>query len=712
MMDKRFFNRELSWIEFNQRVLEEARDPSVPLLERLFFLTISASNLDEFTMVRMGGLSLMREAGIKRADPSGMRPDEQMDRIRSRMRRFLADQYACLRDLAGSLAGEGMILREGAIAPEVRETMADLFENEIFAAVTPVAVQPGHAFPLLHSGDVYLACRLAPLSAKSPWPGTSLVLIRLDAALPQLILLPGATGGSEEYVWLEDLVASFAGRLLPGRRILETACLRVTRNAGLEVNEEYEADLAEAMGKILRRRRVSSCVRLEVSSGASATLVGRLGRALSISQDDTFPIPGPLDLTRLEYFRRHVERPRLCYPAWTPQAPLMIEPAEDLFQQIAERDVLLRLPYESFDPVIGLLEAAARDDGVLAIKIVLYRTAANSAVVRALRAAVGNGKSVTAVMEIKARFDEAANIAWARDLESAGAQVIYGIKNLKTHAKTMLIVRRESSGIVRYVHLATGNYNEKTARLYTDVGLLTADPVIAADVSSFFHSITGCSQPQSMRMLAQAPLNLRERLLQRIQDETKQAAAGHKASITAKINNLVDPVLIEALYQAAAAGVAIRLCVRGICCLRPGLPETGGKIRVISIIDRFLEHCRVLCFHNSGNPLVYISSADWMPRNLDRRVELMVPVLDHACREVLVSMLDTVFADNVKARELLPDGSYRKVQPAPGEKRRRSQERLCRQACRAAERARRTLRTVFDPHVPESQSSGSYERID
>lgn len=700
---QRFFNRELSWLAFNRRVLAEAADASVPLLERVFFLTITASNLDEFVMVRMGGLHLQRAAGIERPDPAGLTPACQLERLRARLRDFIAAQYGCFDALREALDGAGLRLCRGPLCPSLREALTPFFETDLYSVLSPVGIQPGRPFPLLASGALYLVCRLKAAGKGGGIPGARLALIRLNVGLPRLIPVPGTDrDGARRYVWLEDLVVAFLDRLLPGRTVLETGCCRLTRNADLAVDEEFAADLSEAMQRVLRQRRQSPGVRLELSAGLSKTLSRQLRAALGVATEDGFEMPGPLDLTGLGDLSERRDLPALRYPPWPPQPSPMLDLSEDLFAQLARRDALISLPYESVDPLIRLLEAAAADADVLAIKIVLYRTARNSVVVRALRDAVLAGKSVTVLVELKARFDEAANIAWARELEAAGAQIVYGIKRLKTHAKVALVVRREATGLVRYVHLGTGNYNENTARAYTDVGILTADAALAADVAAFFHAVTGCSEPQPLRLLALAPLNLRERLIERITAEARLAAQGQSGIIRAKLNNLVDPAVIEALYAASCEGVQIELCVRGICCLRPGLSGLSENIRVISIVDRFLEHSRLFYFHNGGDARLYLSSADWMPRNLDRRIELMAPVEDPACRRRLLKLLRITFADTAKARELQPDGSYVRCRPEGDAQPVRSQEMLYRAACEAAQDSRRALRTVFEPHRPES----------
>ncbi len=701
--DTTLCTRELSWLEFNQRVLEAAGDAQVPLLERLFFLTIVSSNLDEFFMVRVGGLHLQCAAGLNGSDPSGLTPAALLEQVRERVRRQVADQHACLtRSILPELAERHVLLNACARCPaeEVR-WLAPLFEAQLFPLLTPVAVSDEELFPLLTPLALYLAVRLAP-APRTKTPRHA--LIKLGPGLARIWCVPGAAHGARRFVLIEDFVRAFLARLLPGQLIEEAVAFRVTRNADMAVDEDYAADLAASMQRVLRERKTGPCVRLEIEAAASAAMVDWLGARLTVTGADVFRMPGPVDLTGLRELRDQVADPALCYPAWTPQPHPELDPTRDLFEQIAQHDRLLATPYESFDPVLRLVETAAADAQVCAIKIVLYRTSTKGPLVRALAAAAGNGKQVTAVIELKARFDEARNIDWARDLEEAGVQVVYGVRHLKTHAKVCLVIRREEENVRYYMHFGTGNYNESTARLYTDVGLFTCDPVLGRDAAMFFHAVTGFSEPQAYQKLAQAPSGLRERLLDLIRFETALATNRQPAKITAKMNALVDPDLINALYQASQAGVEIALCVRGICCLRPGVKGLSENIGVTSVVDRFLEHSRIFHFLHGGQPELYIASADWMPRNLDRRIELMVPVQDPACRRRLLELLNASLADNVNAWRMLPDGRYTRLKRAPGEQPVRSQQLLCERAEAAAKRARRAARTVFEPHLPRGRA--------
>lgn len=700
-MTTELFNRELSWLEFNQRVLEEAGDPSVPLLERLFFLGVVGSNLDEFFMVRMGGLHLQCAAGLTRLDPLGLTPPETLRRVRDRARRQMAEQQVCLleRVLPG-LAARRIELSVGRLfsTDDIR-LLAPTFETELFPVLTPVAVDNDTPFPLLSPLAVYLAVRLSSTAADQP---ARHALLRLGPGLPRVWRLPavGSANGPRQFVLLEDLVRAFLGRLLPGQTVEEAVAFRVTRNADIAVDEEYAADLSTAMGRVLRERKTGPCVRLELESAASEAMEGFLSERLAVDRADIFRLNGPMDLAGLRDLREQVAERALCYPDWTPRNHPALDLTRDLFEQLAHQDILLATPYESFDPMVRLVEAAASDEQVRAIKIVLYRAGSRSPLIRALALAAQNGKHVTAMVELKARFDEARNIGWAKDLEEAGVQVVYGVRLLKTHAKVCLIIRREDDGIRHYMHFGTGNYNAATARQYTDAGLFTCDPLLGRDATVFFHALTGYSEPQTYRKLVQAPSGLRDRLLELIRYEAAQAENRQPARIAAKLNALVDPELIEALYAASCKGVEIRLCVRGICCLKPGVKGLSENIVVTSVVDRFLEHSRLLYFLHGGQHEVFLSSADWMPRNLDRRVELLVPVTDPGCRRRALELLDTCLADNVKAWQLRPDGSYVRVSRPHGQRPIHSQTVLCERAAAAVAQSRRNVRTVFEPHLP------------
>ncbi len=692
-----FLNRELSWLEFNDRVLGEARDASLPLLERLKFLAIVSSNLDEFFKVRVGGLHMLVARGSTRTDPSGLDPTVQLREIGRRVRRMVEDQMNCYRDEVEPGLAEAGLRR--ALPEKLSEKqlafVRELFESEILPVLTPLRVPHDGEFPFLLHPSLNVGVRLKAAAGEDP-ALLRVAMIPFGAYPLRFITLP--SDGGYDYILLEDLVRMFVDRFFTGETVVETVPFRVTRNADVSLQEDQAADLLSEMEDLLEERKESDAVRLEIGNESSALLEHFLRERLSLSDDDVYRIAGPLDLAAhwelvsLSGFETlHVE-------SWPPQPSPDVDPTVSMFEVLAERDVLLSHPFESFDPVVRFIEEAANDPDVLSIKQTLYRTSRNSPIVAALMRAAKNGKYVTAVVELKARFDEARNIVWARNLEHAGAQVIYGVKGLKVHAKVCIVTRREPQGIRRYVHFGTGNYNEVTSRLYCDVSLLTCDPELAADATSFLYAITGYSQPFTYNRLDAAPTTLRSKILELIDGETERKIQGQRAEISCKLNSLVDSEIIKALYRASQAGVKVRLNVRGICCLRPGVPGLSENIEVVSIVDRFLEHARILHFHHGGDERVFISSADWMPRNLDRRLELLIPVTHPGCRDRLIEMLKIYFRDNVKTHVLKPDGTYRRLKP----KKRgsvRSQEVLYHQAVDAGQRAAQTSPTVFVPHL-------------
>jgi len=694
MSPPRFFNRELSWLEFNQRVLDEARDPSIPLLERLKFLAITGSNLDEFFMVRVGGLQMLAERGNARPDPSGLSPDRQLQAISRRIHRMADDQYACwLDELEPALAAAGIKrARPSLLSERQAKTLELMFDEEIFAILTPQAVASPADFPLLGNQTLNVCVQLKP-AAGTTEPRFAIIPFGRHSA--RFITLP--SDGGYEFILLEDVVAKYAEKFFPGEEIVECVPFRITRNADFSLRDDLAADLMAEMEEILVARRQGDCVRLEVAATVTPTTLAFLQQTLDVSGDDAYAAPGPLDLSSFMRLTDTQGFDALRYEAWPPRPSPQVDLTVSLFETIARQDVLLYHPFESFEPVVKFVEEAAADPDVLAIKQTLYRTSRNSPIVAALKRAAERGKYVTVIVELKARFDEARNIEWARDLERAGVQVIYGVKGLKTHAKLCIVVRREPQGIQRYVHFGTGNYNENTAKLYTDVSLLTSNEDLGADATAFFNAVSGYSQPQKFRKIDAAPIGLRERVLELIDAETERKKHGQKARIRAKLNSLVDSQVIEALYRASQAGVKVSLNIRGICCLRPGVPELSENISVVSIVDRFLEHSRILHFHHGGDDRVYISSADWMPRNLDRRVELLVPVEDPTARARLVDVLDLCLGDTVKGRKLMPDGSYTRA-GARKKSQLRSQQALFDQTAEALQRAVQSKRTVFEPH--------------
>jgi len=702
--DDLFLNRELSWLEFNRRVLDEAVDESVPLLERLKFLSITSSNLDEFFMVRVGGLQQLLDEGKNRFDPAGMTTRQQLAEISARTHQLVADQAACfLQDIEPKLMAAGIRrLAPAQVGPEHAEYLERLFDREIYPILTPRAVKSPADFPLLTGLGLELLVRLKPASASSRRP--RFAIVTLPKRLSRFITVPVRQDGYD-YLLLEDVVGMFQERLFPGEAISECLPFRITRNADLMVREDLAGDLLAQMRGVLDARKRSGCVRLEVSERASKTALSFLRNALKVNAAQIYPVPDPLDLTSYRELAALTGFEELKYEPWPPQPSPQIAPNESMFEILGRRDLLLMHPYESFDPVVHLLDQAADDPDVLAIKQILYRTSGSSPIVAALARAADKGKHVTVVVELKARFDEARNIDWARALEQSGVQVIYGLRGLKVHAKICIIVRREPAGVRRYVHFGTGNYNEVTARLYSDVSFMTSNEDFGADATQFFNTITAYSQPIRYRRIEVAPLGLRSELLSLIESEAQRCRQGQQGQILAKLNSLVDAEIIRALYRASQQGVQIQLNIRGICCLRPGVPKLSQNIEVISIIDRFLEHGRILYFHHGGEPRVFISSADWMPRNLDRRVELLVPIEDSALQARLVAALKLTFQDNVKARRLLPDGRYEKPHGDGTAKAVRSQQAFYEQARQAAKQAQKDRYQTFVPERPASTSA-------
>jgi polyphosphate kinase len=695
----KFLNRELSWLEFNQRVLDEAADDTNPLLERLRFLAITASNLDEFFMVRVGGLQLLIEQAITTPDPSGLTPQEQLTAISARAHKFAQDQQAIYKEVEAKLQEAGIRRLRGSELSERRlKSLEQAFESEIFSVLTPMAVSPGIEFPLLMNVHLHLCVQLKADPATPQQP--RFALIPLGRALSRFLTAGGPERGYA-YALLEDVVAKFVDRFFPGETIEAQAAFRITRNADFSLRDDLAPDVMLGMQGILTARKHGQCVRLEVAADVRPEMLAFLQQSLEAADDAVFRVDGPLELSSLMPLADLPGFDALRNEAWPPQPSVDIVPGDKLFEIIARKDVLLYHPYQTFEPVVRLVQEAAADPDVLAIKQILYRTSRNSPIVAALAEAARRGKYVTAIVELKARFDEARNIEWARNLEEAGVQVIYGVKGLKTHAKVCIIVRREPHGVQRYVHFGTGNYNEMTARIYSDASLLTNNEELGADAVSFFNAITGYSQPQRYRKIEAAPTGLRTRLLELVEGETRRKKEGQKALIDIKINSLVDPELITALYAASQAGVKVRLNIRGVCCLKPGVEGLSDNISVISIVDRYLEHARILRFHHGGDDLVFISSADWMPRNLDRRIELLAPIEDAHCKQRLINILDMYFDDTVKARQLKADGSYSRPKKGKG-KRRRSQEQLYDDARQRVKEAEQSQRTTFVPHRSEA----------
>jgi len=697
--DARFFNRELSWLEFNQRVLDEARDASLPLLERLRFLAITASNLDEFFMVRVGGLQSLVDRGSKKRDPAGLTPKAQLKAIGRRVAELTRDQYDCYINEIEPAFEQAAIrrLRSADLSSRQERLVSSIFNDEIVSLVAPIAVSSSEDFPLLLNCSITMLVRLERDSRDGSDERELRHAIIPFCRIPmRFVTLPSE--GTYSFVLLEEVVEQFVEQFFPEETVLECVAFRITRNADMAIREDLAFDLLGEMEQLLVARTESDCVRLEVADQASEAAVSFLRECLQVDKRDTYRIPGPLDMTHFFQIADAGSGDENSFPKCPPRHSPDVDSQESIFEAISRRDILLYHPYESFDPVVRLVDEAADDPDVLAIKQTLYRTSRKSPIVAALARAAQKGKHVTVIVELKARFDEERNIEWARALEQAGVQVFYGVKGLKTHAKICIVVRREPQGIQRYVHFGTGNYNDATARIYSDASLMTCDDSFGSDAIAFFNSVTGYSLPGAMHHLAAAPLTLRDRIIEMIDAEIEFKRQGQEASITAKLNSLADPQIIEHLYRAAQEGVRIRLNIRGICCLRPGVPGLSDTIEVISIVDRFLEHARIACFRHGGDNRVLISSADWMPRNLDRRVELLVPVEDPASRDRLIDLLNGAFRDAIKSRRLEPDGKYHHVTDRPKPLPVPVQTWLYQTTCERVDRAEQSRQSVFEPY--------------
>jgi polyphosphate kinase len=685
-----YLNRELSWLEFNERVMQEGLSGDLPLLERLKFLAIVGSNLDEFFLVRVAGLMQQKAAGVRRRDPSGMTPAEGLTAVSSRVRRMYARQVEGLREVFAALAAEGLVVwRRADWEPEQQRFLKAHFAREILPLLTPLAMADLDPRPLLPSLQMCVAALVSPplppaesrgegkassgerhtssverqavsveRAGPSPAPAEKIVVVPIPTQLPRLITLPAEEG--LHLAWTEETIAANLPALFPGCEVQATAVFRITRDADITLDDEEVEDLLRAMEKVVLSRRRRAAVRLTISQNPDPRIKRWLVDWLKLDEENVFELE-TLGAGALMELATRSGFDHLKVKDWPPQTPRDLLGTDDLWAAIQDHDVLLFHPYESFDPVVRLVVQAAEDPQVLAIKQTLYRTSGDSPIVQALGRAAQNGKEVTALVELKARFDESRNIQWARRLEDAGVHVIYGMVGFKTHAKALLIVRRESQRLQRYVHLATGNYNDRTARLYSDVGLLSCDQDLASDVAAFFNLLTGYSEPVGWSKLSIAPTGLKQEFIDLIEREIQVSTPDRPGLIMAKINSLQDPEVVRGLYQASRAGVKIRLNVRGICCLRPGMPGVSESIEVRSIVDRFLEHARIFYFRNGGHEEVYLSSADWMRRNLTQRLEILFPIIDPRLRQRLIGMLHTFFADNQKAWRLNADGTYERV---------------------------------------------------
>ncbi len=700
-----YINREISWLEFNQRVLDQAWRRDLPLLERVKFLSISASNLDEFFQVRVGGLTLRRQSGKTMRDLAGYSPSEQLELIRSRTAEMVQDQYR--------LVGEELmpLLQASGLAPfsmaELNETQLGMLEehfvSNIAPLLTPLAMEV-EVPPVLPNLSLILGLSLLPPAGRDEELSPRFVAVTLPDALPRRV--HSACLGREGYVLLEDLVGTFIGMLFPGERILCQSPFRVTRNGDIAVEEEEGGDFAQEMEAVLVARKFSDCVRLELPAACPPEIARQIADITGAAEEAIYHVPGPLRLVDFGRLASDPGHDSLKIKTWRSFYPAAVDPSLSMFENMAQGDILIHNPYESYEPVVKLVEEAAADPDVIAIKQVLYRTAQHSRFIKALCRAAESGKQVTVLVELKARFDEGNNLAQAERLQRAGVQVVYGVKGFKTHAKVLLIVRRENGMLRRYCHFGTGNYNENTARLYSDLSLLTVNEALGADASQFFNSVTGLTRLTPFRKLYPSPSMMKEKLLGLIEGEVLRARQGEQAEIRAKMNSLNDADIMAALERASAAGVRLSLNVRGICCWVPGTEKGRANTRIVSIVDRYLEHARIFCFNNGGNPLVYIASADWMGRNLDRRVELMVPIEEPALAKRVQGILDACLRDNTQACLILPDGTSRPVERSKRERAFAMQAQLQRQARQQAAAHERDRRQVLEPHRPRSGGPG------
>jgi polyphosphate kinase len=702
--EEHFINRELAWLAFNERVLEEAERASLPLLERAKFVAITAANLDEFFMVRVGALQLLRDQLRRVRDASGLTPIQQWEQIAERVQAYLVRTYRLLdEDLLPALRKAGIRrLGVGDLTPGQRTYLEGVFRESVYPVLSPVAIDLDQAEAvMLPTLQITLLCEVETEAEEAGGQAEKrLVMVTLPGKLSRHLLVPDVEGARHAYINLEDLVELFLGHLFPDERVTAVARFRVSRNSDIAVDDESAFDLASEMEQVLDARLVSAAIRLEIEQGAPKGLIAVLKKLCGARAAQVYEVPGELDLRAYFGIAELPGFDELKVETWQSYPSADIEPGEGIFGAIRRGDILMHHPFENFEPVLNLVEAAATDADVVAIKMILYRTAKNSRIISALIRAAEAGKHVTVLVELKARFDEARNLERAEELQRAGAQIVYGVRGLKTHAKICLVMRREAGRMMRYMHFGTGNYNESTAKLYTDISYLTCRGDYGSDASAFFNTVTGRSRFVHFEKISMAPFGLRERLVSLIQSEAERARQGDEAEILMKMNSLEDREMIEALYAASTAGVKIRINVRGLCCLRPGIKGVSENIQVVSIIDRYLEHARIYCFRQGGRRQVFISSADFMNRNLSKRVELLVPVEDARARKRLFGILETTFNDTARARVLKSSGVYEPAVAQGGGKPVRSQEVFAKEAARRA-RAKGQAPDVLVPHVPK-----------
>ena len=694
-----FTNRELSWLDFNYRVLGEARDKTIPLFERLKFLSITSSNLDEFFMIRVASLKNMVNAGYAKPDIAGMTPEVQLEAISVKTHDLVNTQYTTYnRSLKPMLKQNHVIIIDSfeELSSAQEKYVDQYFMQDVYPVLTPMAVDSSRPFPLIRNKSLNIGALISDKADESEY---DFATVQVPSVLPRFIEIPSENREDRTLMLLEQVIEKNIQKLFLNYKVICAYPYRIMRNADLSIDEEDAADLLKEIQKQLKKRQWGDVIRLEVEDGMDKRLLKTLKKAMNVGEASIYRINGPLDLTFLMKVNGLEGYEHLKYPKYQPQISGDIHPEEDLFSQIRRKDILLAHPFQSFDTVVDFVRQASKDPKVLAIKQTLYRVSGNSPIIASLAEAAENGKQVTVLVELKARFDEENNIIWAKKLEKAGCHVIYGLVGLKTHSKITLVVRQEEDGIRRYVHLGTGNYNDSTAKMYTDMGLLTCAKPIGEDATAVFNMLSGYSEPLQWNKLTLAPLWLRGKFLELIHQEEVNAQEGRPAHIIAKMNSLCDKEVIMALYKASAAGVKIELIIRGICCLKTGIPGISENITVKSIVGNFLEHSRIFYFYNNGWENIYMGSADWMPRNLDRRVEILFPVEDEVCKKQVMHILDIQLKDNVKAHYLQADNTYQKPDKR-GKALVSSQDYFCQEAISRAKEGKKKeeeLSRVFEP---------------
>ncbi|MBR4719151.1 MAG: RNA degradosome polyphosphate kinase [Lachnospiraceae bacterium] len=705
---KYYYNRELSWLLFDERVLDEARDKANPLMERLKFLGITASNLDEFFMIRVASLKDMANAGYSKPDIAGMSPAKQLDALNDATHKLVDKQYSTLtRSLMPLMEQEGihLILQHEDLNKEQKKYVDDYFMKNVYPVLTPMAVDSSRPFPLIRNKSLNIGALVAKKVKDGKAPDSlerEFATVQVPSVLPRIIRLPSDKG--DTVILLEEIIERNMGKLFANYDVICAYPFRIMRNADLTIEEDEAADLLKEIERQLKKRQWGEVIRLEVADDIDKRLMKVLLKELNCREEAVYRIQGPLDLTFLMKLCGIEGYDELRDPDFEPQTVEELTPDKDIFAAIRNKDLLLHHPYETFQPIVDFIRQAAKDPDVLAIKQTLYRVSGHSPIIAALAQAAENGKQVTVLVELKARFDEENNIIWAKMLEKAGCHVLYGLVGLKTHSKITLVVRREEEGIRRYVHLGTGNYNDSTAKLYTDIGLLTCAEPIGEDATAVFNMLSGYSEPLNWNRLSVAPLWLKDRFLSLIKRETRNASDGKNAKIIAKINSLCDKDIIMTLYEASMAGVKIDLIIRGICCLKTGIPGVSENITVRSIVGRFLEHSRIFYFENAGNPELYCGSADWMPRNLERRVEILFPIEEPDLKDRVYHILDTMLRDTLKARIMDDDGSYSRIDKR-GKELLSCQEKFCREAEARIDENIKKVKSVENGRVfiPETQ---------